>query len=61
MSMGCSFKAPNDGRLWNLLQDVIQRKQKLKINKVASCLFPKLKFLNKLVAHTCLINKDMCL
>lgn len=42
-------------------QDVIKGKQELKINKTVSCLFPKLKFLNKPVAHTCLINKDMCL
>lgn len=42
-------------------QDVIKEKKRLKINKIVSCLFPKLKLLNKLVAHTCLVNRDMCL
>ena len=59
-SNGLSFKAKNDGKLWNLPQDVVKGKQELKINKIVSCLFSKLKFLNKLVAHTCLINKDLC-
>lgn len=42
-------------------QDVIQGNLQLKINKIVSCLFLKLKFLNELVACTCLVNRDMCL